>query len=559
MAKFSGPSKAPVRRRSPVTTTGRSGSAPDTVTHQGGAGWSRDPKSDLFLLGVTNMVGEDTFYEAATDRDNRFRQLVTQTTLMDPEWVASLVPFLRNTMNMRSASTVGSAEYALAFRHSRNELAVDVAQGSPTVRRVIDSALQRADEPAEFTGYWLERTGSKTFPGGVQRGVQDSVRRLYTERNALKYDGGSRGVRMADVIELTHTAPKDARQAELFKWLLERRHNRTESHVDYSKLPMISARMELEKMPVERRREYLEQGLVGVLFAQAGMTWEALSGWLQGPMDRRAWETMIPNMGYMALLRNLRNFDDKGVGDDVAAQVATKLSNPTEVARSRQFPMRFLSAYRAAPSLRWAYPLEQALNLSLENVPELKGRTEIYVDRSQSMDAPLSKRSTLNRADAAAVFGSALAQRSEKGTLIQFGSTSHQMEYRKGESVLRMIERFGDLGGTKTGQAIRSHHRPDADRVIVLTDEQAGSTYWGWGESADPYETISEKTPVYTFNLAGYAPASSPSGDANRVTIGGLTDAAFRLIPLIEKGRDAAWGDLFASTADSLSSGSDEE
>jgi hypothetical protein len=369
---------------------------------------------------------------------------------------------------------------------------------------------------------------------------------------------------MADVIELTHTAPKNRQQAELFKWLLERRHDREESHVDYSYLPMIGRWNMLQGMPIEDRqtafRAWVDQDVVSEMLGAAGMTWESLSGWLQGPMDRQAWEAVIPIMGYMALLRNLRNFDDKGVSDDVAAQVATKLSNPTEVARSRQFPMRFLSAYRAAPSLRWAYPLEQALNLSLENVPELKGRTEIYVDRSQSMDAPLSKRSTLNRADAAAVFGSALAQRSEKGTLIQFGSTSHQMEYRKGESVLRMIERFGDLGGTNTGLAIRSHHRPDADRVIVLTDEQAGSSWWGYGEdSGDPYESISAKIPVYTFNLAGYAPASSPSGDANRVTIGGLTDAAFRLIPLIEKGRDAAWGDLFASTGNSLSSGSDEE
>jgi hypothetical protein len=40
----------------------------------------------------------------------------------------------------------------------------------------------------------------------------------------------------------------------------------------------------------------------------------------------------------MALLRNLRNFDDADVGDEVAA----KLSDPDEIARSRQFPYRFV-------------------------------------------------------------------------------------------------------------------------------------------------------------------------------------------------------------------------
>ncbi|MEJ3751036.1 hypothetical protein WEI85_48475 [Actinomycetes bacterium KLBMP 9797] len=43
---------------------------------------------------------------------------------------------------------------------------------------------------------------------------------------------------------------------------------------------------------------------------------------------------------------------------------------------------RFLSAYRAAPSLRWGYPLEQALGHSLNNIPSLPGRTLVLVDTS---------------------------------------------------------------------------------------------------------------------------------------------------------------------------------
>ncbi|SEG94949.1 hypothetical protein SAMN04489712_1562 [Thermomonospora echinospora] len=41
--------------------------------------------------------------------------------------------------------------------------------------------------------------------------------------------------------------------------------------------------------------------------------------------------------------------------------------------------MRFLAAYRAAPSLRWSWPLQRALDASLANVPRsvprLPGRT----------------------------------------------------------------------------------------------------------------------------------------------------------------------------------------
>jgi hypothetical protein len=139
------------------------------------------------------------------------------------------------------------------------------------------------------------------------------------------------------------------------------------------------------------------------------MTWESLAGWLQGPPTARFWEAIIPSMGFFALVRNLRNFDQAGVGDEVAEQVAARLSDPEQVRRSRVLPMRFLAAHRAAPSLRWAWPLQRALDASLANVPRLPGRTLVPVDRSGSMFWSVSKRSALTHADAAAVFGAAFS------------------------------------------------------------------------------------------------------------------------------------------------------
>lgn len=253
-------------------------------------------------------------------------------------------------------------------------------------------------------------------------------------------------------------------------------------------------------------------------------------------MDAAAWEAVIPSMGAMALLRNLRNFDQAGVSDAVAAQVSARISDPEVVARSRQFPFRYLAAYQHAPSLRWAYPLEQALGHSLANVPALPGRTLVLVDRSGSMWSPLSDRSKLNRADAAAVFGSAVALRAEQADLVQFGSTSKAVPYARGESVLKLLERFEDLGGTCTAQAVKQHYR-DHDRVLIVTDEQA----YSFGYSGDPTVEVPSAVPVYTWNLAGYRVGHAPSGGGNRHTFGGLTDGAFRMVSLIEDGRNADW------------------
>ena len=60
----------------------------------------RDAESELFLLAATNMVGEDTFYERAADRDDRFVDLVRH---VDPPPTRAFVaglgrPYLRETM-----------------------------------------------------------------------------------------------------------------------------------------------------------------------------------------------------------------------------------------------------------------------------------------------------------------------------------------------------------------------------------------------------------------------------------------------------------------------------
>jgi hypothetical protein len=223
------------------------------------------------------------------------------------------------------------------------------------------------------------------------------------------------------------------------------------------------------------------------------------------------------------------------VRDEVAARAAARISDPEAVAASRQFPFRYLAAYRHAPSLRWAHPLEQALGHSLGQVPALPGRTLVLVDRSGSMAAPLSERSRLNRADAAAVFGAALALRAADVDLVQFGTTSAPVPFRRGESVLRVLDRFGDLGGTNTAEAVRRHYRGH-DRVLIVTDEQAAYTRGG-----DATRSVPDAVPVYTWNLAGYRLGHAPSGEGNRHTFGGLSDAAFRMVPLLEAGGSADW------------------
>lgn len=524
MSKFNTRTARP-QVKSPVTSE----KTPSGVTHEGGAGFKRDAKSELFLLAVSEFAGEKTFYEGADARSSRLDSLVSEVAQRDPSWLTDFLGWLRREGNLRTVA-ISAAVYAA---HARLE--VGMAGHS---RQFISTVIQRADEPGEVLAAWTSRYGRK-IPKPVKRGVADAVKRLYTERSLLKYDTDKSSFRFGDVIELVHPSPEEGKvwQGDLFKHAIDRRHSREDLVIPES-LTLLHNRAELMAEPVGNRKTLLQEDGSFEVLRKAGMTWESLAGWLQGPMDARAWEAVIPSMGYMALLRNLRNFDEAGVSDGVAAAIATKLADPDEVAKSRQLPMRFLSAFRAAPSLRWSWALEQALGHALKNVPELPGRTLILVDRSGSMKwARLSERSDLDRADAAAIFGSALALRAENADLVQFGSSSAVVPFRKSESLLPMIQRFGDLGGTETESAIR-HHFNGHDRIVIVTDEQA--SYSGFGRRG-VFSSVPGNVRKYTWNLVGYVHGHDSSGLDSQHTFGGLSDSSFKIIPLLEAGHDGRW------------------
>ncbi|MFD5433694.1 TROVE domain-containing protein [Kitasatospora sp. NPDC127067] len=514
-------------RSAPPPVLRRTAAAPETAAapgtavtnHQGGTGYLREPKEELFLLAVSHLFGQESFYESAVERDERYVRLIREHAVSDPEWTLGLLRWLRTGFRVRTAALVGAVE----FVHARS-----AAGAAGYSRQAVDAVLQRPDEPGELLAHWTGRYGRR-LPQPLRRGIGDAVRRLYTGRALLKYDTPSRAFRFGDVLELTHPAPDPDKpwQGALFRYALDRRH-RPDRALPPADQRLLSAHHELLGVPPADRRALVTEPGGAQRLAEAGMTWEALAGWLQGPLDAAAWEAVIPSMGPMALVRNLRNFDQAGVGDEPAARAAGRIADPEEVRRSRQFPFRFLAAHRATRSSRWSEPLETALGHSLAGVPVLPGRTLVLVDRSSSMFDLPSARTQLNRADTAAVFGTALALRAERADLVQFGTGSRAVEPEP--SVLRTLGLFRNLGGTDTAGAVRRHYR-EHDRVVVVTDEQAHRS------SADPFAPVPEDVPVYTWNLAGYAVGHTAPGP-RRYTLGGLSDASFELIPLLESGQD---------------------
>ena len=549
MAKFSGSTASgpqAANLKSAITTTDA-----QIPTFEGAGGFARTPESDLFLLAATNMVGEDTFYESATDRDRRFVELVHKVAGANPDFIRGTDPengkigfaqFLRSEMLMRSATVVLCAEYVRA--------------GGPNGRDVIARALQRPDEPAELLGYWMQTHG-RNIPWAIKRGVADAARRMYNEKAALRYDGQSRGIRMGDVIELTHPTPRDDRQSALFKYLLSVRHRGTDARVDeqVEKLPVIRLARELDRLDGDALRARLREQGPGLL-ADAGYSWERLSG--KTKMDAEAWTLIAGSMGVMALVRNLRNFDQAGISDEAVDAVIGRITDPDEVAKARLFPYQVWAAYREAPSDNWRRALGKTLDLTTANIPKLD-RSLIVVDCSGSMGGAVSGRSRMSRYEVAGVMAAAIWKGTAGSDIVLFGERNKKLDIAAGTSSLKVVERIeqavrrDEVGSSTFGHtAIRDHFDPKRhDRVFLVTDDQMWDSVEGDEKSpfAGVYRGYSERRAdishvplVWTVNLAGYAPASMKSGQNGRHTIGGFSDGAFRMVDMVEKARrNATW------------------
>lgn len=500
------------------TTTGRA------FTAEGGTGWQRTPKGELFLAAVTSL-NEDTFYETADERVNRIQTLTTDPEIINsPEWALGMVRWLRQEVGLRSIPGV----VAMTVVKARLDAGL-----TGTNRQIIEAAIGRLDEASDMIAGWMSLYG-RNIPSCVRRGVADALRVRLSERSYLKWAGrmNSGSVALRDVINLTHPKPKGKTQEALIKLVLDESYGKKG---DDKQLPTIRACRQFLAMDRDAQISALTGPDAKDVIRNAALTHEVIAGSI-GTIPADVWETLVPEMGYMALRMNLRRIEASGVSRSLIATINERLSDMEEAAKSRTMPVSFYAAYKNAP-LAFAAALQDAANASLEKVPALKGRTLVLLDRSGSMSYPMSAKSSLSCQDTANVFASALAIRGESVRVVAFDDHMEDVKVASTD-LLRVVDQMPTARGcTYTPDAVAYAHKKGEkyDRIIILTDEQ----YRG-GSVDNALDTYAPRVPVFTWNLAGYATAQMEAREG-RWTFGGLSDKGFQMIPLLERGIGQSW------------------
>jgi hypothetical protein len=406
----------------------------DPIYTHGGAKASKINKELMLRRSVMAcMLWEDTFYEDGKEISKRIAELIPD---VKPEKVAALAIEARSKGKLRHVPLWVVRNMARIKSHKH------------LVADTLAEIIQRADELAEFMAIY---TKDKEQPLSSQ--VKKGLARAFVKFSAYdlgKYNRDGK-YKLRDVLFLTHPKPKDAEQAEVWKKLVD-----------------------------------------GTL--ESPDTWEVALSASQGKDKKENWERLLREnkMGALALIRNLRNFEEQGVDRELVIASLDKMNV------DRVLPYRFITAAKHAP--RYEEALERAMFRCMESHEELPGKTILIVDVSGSMyNSPISGYSEMDRAHAACSLAILVREFSEKSAIYATaGSDSrriHKTELvpsRRGfalsDAIYGMCNPLG-AGGIFLRQVCDyvKQHEQDADRIIVITDEQDCSGYDDAPSKADAF------------------------------------------------------------------------
>lgn len=374
--------------------------APKVFTHEGAPARTITPELVLRRSVMSCLLWEKEFYEDGKTIADRISENAAKVS---KETVSALAIEARKVYGLRHAPLM---------------LLLDlIRRGGSGVADTIADTIRRPDELGELVSlYWKD--GKKPLSKQMKLGLAKALGK-FDEYALAKYDRDA-PVKLRDVLFLAHAKPKDEAQAALFKRLAQR---------------------ELATPD----------------------TWEvSLSA---GADKKETFERLIREgkLGYLALLRNLRNMVQAGcdlelVKDAIVAQKGAQLV----------WPFRYVAAARACPQLEPV--IDQALCESIATGPKLSGKTIVLVDVSGSMDTALSAKSDLRRLDAAAALASVI-----HGDLRVFSFSHQTLEVppRRGMAGVDAVINSQLHGGTYLGAAVSEINQLKHDRLIVITDEQS--------------------------------------------------------------------------------------
>jgi 60 kDa SS-A/Ro ribonucleoprotein len=505
-----------------------------TVNHADAKAFTQSPEMELYTAVVTWSLN-DSFYEKDETRLNRVRELINKC---HPVFVGKLAVYARTKMYLRSAPLVLVTE--LANLHSGDNL----------VARVTDGVIGRADEITELLACYEtlnKRSGAKKLnrlSKQLQKGLGTAFNR-FDEYQFAKYNRDG-AIKLRDALFLVHPKAKDELQQVLFNKIV---NNNLQTPYTW----------ETELSALGQLNFDSEEAKAAAFCAK--------------------WEELIDSgkLGYMALLRNLRNIQEAGVSYAHFQKVCATLADVDQVAKAKQFPFRYLTAYRELITPVTTVPaqslvkkltalmqgsnkgytgelldaLEKAVQASAANIKGFDYDTRVLLacDVSGSMQTPVSAKSKILLYDVGLMLAMLLQSRCKNVEVGMFGDSWKTIAVPRNNilgNVQEFYRREGEVGYATNGYLVIRDllsRKVKMDKVFLFTDAQL----WNSNNTTDHIQTlwlrykaeVSPNAKLYLFDLKGYGQAPLQILRNDVYLVAGWSDKVFEVLAALENGGSA--------------------
>ena len=434
---------------------------PDEIVKNfmGGESYRLNPIDTLRMIAASSIFGEPSYYRANIKEskfipeeeiidDELFTSYKNKSTTeifteaidkaLDYDFGATieLAKELRNDYWMRLNPQV------IMVRAAIHPKRAEWSEKNPGKFNEIQAeVMKRADEPATQCAYYLYiNDGKKSgMPSILKRSIADKLSHL-GRYQVNKYKNAEIG--MINAVRLTH-----------------------------ANSPVLDELMRTGTVEVKQDEETWEQK------KSRGMSWKEILS--------------TTKMGHMALLRNIRNVFTEI--DDIELCKAYMEDIKDGVLDGKQFPFRYEAAYqqiKKADKINHKPfildKLEECIDISVENLPKLKGKTVCLSDNSASAwDALTSEYGETRVANIDNLSSVIAAQCSDEGYVIKFGDIYKDFPISKRNGVLKQaeeIDRAGmsDVGGSTEGGIWKFfkyiiNNKIVYDNIFIFSDMQAGT------------------------------------------------------------------------------------
>lgn len=455
----------------------------ETVTNfMNGDSYVINPLDTLKMIAASSIFGEASYYRNSLVEDGTksylykeftdefyksnmskyegmsttdiFQLSIDDALSYDFEGTLQLAVELRQTFNMRLNPQIIMVRAAI---HPDREKFTKTYPGM--YKKYHDLVCLRADDPMSQLSYylWLNNGNKNKIPSILKRSIANQLSHL-NKYQINKYKNHEIG--LVNSVRITH------------------------AHSD-------------------NLDELMKNGSVEVI--ESSKTWE------QKRSAGMSWYDIIKttNIGHMALLRNIRNVFEEVDDYDFCVKYMEKIIRG--VSEGKQFPFRYYNAYNVISNSdvynqRYILDmLEECIDISINNLPKLKGKTMCLSDNSGSAWGQInSEYGTVTIAEIDNLSAIIAGRCSDRGFVGKFGDKLRTFCVSKREGILSQTKQINESEGSDVGRSTEGgiweffrdaiKNKEFYDNIFIFSDQQAGT-----GGLYGTHEHISQ------YNKRGYS------------------------------------------------------